>query len=159
MVDAQFPSGTPLSYPDHMPKSKDVIVKAVTTMHRWMYKGSSGRILSTGGGMPVVVLTTIGRKTGQRRQTMLTAPLVDDDRIVLVGSYGGDDRHPAWLLNLRDNPAVEVDSQGSKRSMTARIANATERQELWPQVVAVNPGYAGYQEKTDREIPVVIVEP
>ena len=109
--------------------------------------------------MPVVILTTTGRKSGQKRPTMLTAPIHDPDLVVLVASNGGDDRHPIWFLNLRDDPAVELEMEGDKRAMTARTASADEKAELWPRVVAANKGYAGYQEKTERDIPLVILEP
>jgi deazaflavin-dependent oxidoreductase (nitroreductase family) len=79
---------------------------------------------------------------------------------VVVASRGGDDHHPAWFLNLRDRPDVEVSLQGKpKRPMRARVAAPEERARLWPQVTATYKGYAGYQEKTTREIPLVLLEP
>ena len=71
---------------------------------------------------------------------MLTAPVHDDNRVVLVASYGGDDRHPAWFLNLRDNPDVELEMRGKKRPM--RVASAEEKASLWPDVIAAYKGYA-----------------
>ncbi len=109
--------------------------------------------------MPVVQLTTIGRKSGQPRTVMLTSPVHDDDRVVLVASYGGDDRHPAWFLNLRDNPKVELTMEGRRRRMRARVASTDEKAELWPRVVAGYRGYAQYQTRTRRDIPLVILEP
>ncbi len=79
--------------------------------------------------------------------------------MVLVASFGGDDRHPTWYLNLRDNPRVEVVTQGQHRKMKARVAGAAEKLDLWPRVTEVYKGYAGYQKKTDRDIPVVILDP
>jgi len=80
--------------------------------------------------------------------------------IVVVASRGGDDHHPAWFLNLRDDPNVEVTTKGQpKRRMVARIANAEERARLWPLVTVDHKNYAGYQTKTDREIPLVLLEP
>lgn len=108
--------------------------------------------------MPVLVLTTTGRRSGRRRQTMLTTPVHDDHRIVLVASYGGDPRHPAWFLNLRDHPEVTVTMGGKHRPMKARVATAEEKAELWPQIVRAYSGYGGYQERTEREIPVVVLE-
>lgn len=141
-----------------MANPKDLVTKTVTSLHRGIYHLSGGRLLNRGAGMPVVVLTTTGRKSGQKRQTMLTSPVHDDDRVVLVASYGGDDRNPAWFLNLRDHPGVELEMDGTTRSMTARVANPEEKAELWPRVVEANKGYAGYQTKTDRDIPLVILE-
>lgn len=110
--------------------------------------------------MPVLELTTTGRKSGQRRSVMLTSPVQQGDAIVIVASRGGDDHHPAWFLNLRDHPDVEVAFAGKPRqSMRARIATPVERAVLWPQVTARYRGYGSYQTKTDREIPLVLLEP
>jgi deazaflavin-dependent oxidoreductase (nitroreductase family) len=79
--------------------------------------------------------------------------------VLLVASFGGDDRHPAWYLNLRANPKVRVTMAGSTRSMVARTATEEERVELWPQITSTFAGYARYQERTDRKIPVIILEP
>jgi deazaflavin-dependent oxidoreductase (nitroreductase family) len=108
----------------------------------------------------VLELTTTGRKTGKPRSVMLTSPLREGDTIVVVASRGGDDRHPAWFLNLRDDPKVEVALEGGpKKAMQARVADADERARLWPLVTADHKNYAGYQSKTDREIPLVLLEP
>ena len=90
---------------------------------------------------------------------MLTSPLQEDGRVVLVASYGGDDRHPAWFLNLRDHPSVEVTTGGRRRTMKARVASSEERARLWPEVVQAYSGYGQYQTRTSREIPLVILEP
>jgi len=108
--------------------------------------------------MPVLELTTTGRKSGVLRSVMLTSPLQENNAIVIVASRGGDDQHPAWFLNLRDNPQVEVAYMGKpKRKMTARVATDSERARMWPLVTARYKGYAGYQTKTTREIPLVIL--
>jgi len=142
-----------------MSSVKDLMARGVNVLHRSVVKGTGGRIAGTGFGMPVVILTTTGRKSGKERTTMLTSPIHDEKRVVLVASYGGDDRHPAWFLNLRDNPAVELEMRGKKRSMVAHVADADEKATLWPEVVAAYKGYAQYQTKTDRDIPLVILEP
>ena len=90
---------------------------------------------------------------------MLAAPIADGDRLVLVASYGGDDRHPAWYLNLRANPEARATIAGSTRTMIARTATEEERTELWPRITSVFEGYARYQVRTERPIPVVILEP
>lgn len=138
---------------------KDLMARVVTGAHEAVFRASGGRLLGSFGGMPVLVLTTIGRKSGQPRSTMLTVPVRDGERLVLVASYGGDDRHPAWFLNLRDNPDVTVTMDGRTRPMRARVASPEEKADLWPRVVAAYQGYGGYQSRTSREIPVVIVEP
>jgi deazaflavin-dependent oxidoreductase (nitroreductase family) len=107
----------------------------------------------------VLELTTMGRKSGQPRSVMLTSPLQEGSTIVVVAPRGGDDQHPSWLLNVRDDPDVEVTKGEPKRRMVARIANAEERARLWPLVTADHKNYAGYQTKTDREIPLVLLEP
>jgi deazaflavin-dependent oxidoreductase (nitroreductase family) len=110
--------------------------------------------------MPVLELTTIGRKSGLPRTVMLTSPLQEGTTIVVVGSAGGEPQHPAWFLNLRDNPAVEVAMHGKpKQPMRARVASPEERARLWPRIASEYKHYGGYQTKTDREIPLVLLEP
>lgn len=138
---------------------KDVVARAVTNAHVEVFRRTNGRIGRSVMGMPAVMITTTGRKTGKRRTTMLTMPLHDDDTVVLVASYGGDSRHPQWFLNLRDNPEVEIVLEGHRRAMRARIASAEEKEQLWPRVVEAYRGYAQYQRRTDRDIPLVILEP
>ncbi len=138
----------------------DLVLKTMNSVHRAVLKVSFGRIGWKAGGMPVLELTTIGRTSGQRRTVMLTSPLQQGSTIVVVASRGGDDHHPAWFLNLRDHPDVEVAWKGEPaRPMTAHIADATERANLWPKVTADHRNYAGYQRKTDREIPLVLLTP
>ena len=138
----------------------DLQLKAMNTLHRGMLKLSGGRLGWNAASMPVLELTTIGRKSGQPRSVMLTSPLQEGTTIVVVASRGGDDQHPAWFLNLRDNPDVEVTWKGEpKRRMRARVASADERARLWPRVTADHKNYAGYQTKTEREIPLVLLEP
>ena len=137
----------------------DTFLKGMNAVHRGLMKLSGGRLGWTGMNMPVVELTTIGRKSGQPRTVMLTSPVQDGDTLVIVASRGGDDQHPAWFLNLRDNPDVEVATREGKRRMTARVADADERARLWPLVIADHKNYAGYQTKTSRQIPLVLLEP
>ena len=139
--------------------AKDAFLRSVNVLHRTVFRLSNGRVGGRGAGMPVLELTTTGRRTGNRRTVMLTSPVQEGDGIVLVASYGGDDRHPAWFLNLRDNPAVEITMNGKAQPMHARIASSEEKAELWPRVVAGYKGYAQYQKRTGRDIPLVILEP
>ena len=136
------------------------LFRAVTALHRAVFRLTRGRLLGRAGGMPVVILTTIGHRSGRRRRTMLTAPVVDAERVVLVASYGGHSHNPHWFQNLLISPDVGVTMAGKpQRRMRARVADRTERAELWPQVVRAYPGYDRYQQKTDRLIPLVVVEP
>lgn len=129
-------------------------------IHRGVLLVSGGRLGWETANMPVLELTTTGRKSGQKRSVMLTSPVQDGETLVVVASRGGDDHHPAWFLNLRDNPDVEVAYKGgSKKPMKARQATAAERAELWPRVVATYKGYGQYQSNTEREIPLVMLEP
>jgi deazaflavin-dependent oxidoreductase (nitroreductase family) len=137
----------------------NLVTKGMNVVHRAALAASGGRLGRRVMGMPAVQLHTTGRKSGQRRSVMLTTPIREADRIVVIASKGGDDHHPDWYLNLVANPDVEVTEEGVTRPMRARTANPEERSELWPQVVAAYKGYAGYQRSTDREIPVVICEP
>ena len=135
-------------------------MKIQNAIHRALLKVSGGRLGRTIVGMPTLELTTIGRKSGEPRKVMLTAPVIDGEMIVIVASRGGDPTHPAWFLNLRDHPDVEVALQsGPKQPMAARVATVEERAALWPRVVAAYDGYAGYQRKTTREIPLVLLTP
>ncbi len=108
-------------------------------------------------GAPTLVLTTLGRRSGRPRRLALIYGQ-DGDRYVVVASKGGSDRHPAWYLNLRDHPEVRVQVRGDRFRATARTATPEERQALWPRMVAIWPDYDAYQAKTDREIPLVILE-
>ena len=138
----------------------DLVLKAMNATHRIVLKLSGNRVGASFAGMPSLELTTIGRKSGQPRAVMLTSPLQEGDTYVVVASRGGDDTHPAWLLNLRDNPAVDVRVVGGpKRAMRARIATTEERARMWPIIADKYRNYAGYQKRTDREIPLVLLEP
>ena len=138
---------------------RDLLIKSVTDIHKAALRLSGGKLLNRGSGMPALMLTTRRRKSGQPRTTMLTSPLQDGDNIMIVASKGGDDRNPDWFLNLRDDPHVEVTMDGRSRPMTARVADPAEKAQLWPRIVADHANYAGYQTKTDRDIPVVVLEP
>ena len=137
----------------------DVLMKALNAVHRAVIKVIP-RFGHEALGMPVLELTTVGRRSGRPRSVLLTSPIQDGDAIVVVASRGGDDRHPDWLLNLRAEPRVEVALRGgSRRPMLARVAEGTERDRLWRKIIAVHPRYAAYQRRTCRVIPVVLLRP
>ncbi len=138
----------------------DVVLKGMNAVHRTLIKVTGGRKGRTVMNMPVLELTTIGRKSGLPRSVLLTTPIRDGSAYVVVASRGGDDTHPSWFHNLCDNPDVEVSVQGKpKEPMTARVATPEERARLWPLVTADQQVYAGYQTKTSREIPLVLLSP
>jgi deazaflavin-dependent oxidoreductase (nitroreductase family) len=134
-------------------------LKSMNAIHKTLLTVSFGRIGWNAGNMPVLKLTTVGRKSGAKREVMLTSPLQIGDTWVIVASKGGDDDHPAWYLNLLAEPRVEVDIRGTRSVRTARVANADERASMWPKITATYTGYAGYQNRTSREIPLILLEP
>ncbi len=138
----------------------DLPFKAMNRVHRLLLGASGGRLGWHFYGMPVIELTTNGRKSGQPRTTMLTSPYREESTIVVVASRGGDDTNPAWFLNLRDDPKVMV-KQGPQpaESMIAEIADTSERARIWPIIASKHRNYAGYQRKTHREIPLVLLRP
>jgi deazaflavin-dependent oxidoreductase (nitroreductase family) len=108
-------------------------------------------------GVNTLLLTTRGRKSGKMRRTALIYGK-DGDRYVVVASRGGHENHPAWYLNLVANPDVEVQVAADKFSASARTATSEEKARLWPLMASIWPAYNDYQSKTDREIPVVVLE-
>ena len=136
----------------------DRMLKTMNGIHRLILGVTRGKAGWTAGNMPVLELTTIGRKSGEPRSCLLTSPIQENGEIVIVASRGGDDHHPAWYLNLLETPQVQVSYKGAPHKiMTARTANSEERARMWPVVAGAYKGYAGYQEKTSREIPLVIL--
>ena len=129
------------------------------TWHRTSLTLTGGRWPHSIMGMPTLELHAIGRKTGERRSTLLSAPICEDDRIVLVASKGGAKDHPVWYKNLVANPEVEITMNDVTRKMRARTATGEERAALWQQIVAKYKNYESYQRNTEREIPVVVCEP
>ena len=116
--------------------------------------GEDGHLFN---GVPTLLLTTTGRKSGDKIQT----PLIygeNDGRYLLVASMGGAPKHPAWYLNLDADKSVSIQVMGDKFEAKARTANAEEKPALWEQMAKLFPNYTEYQGKTTREIPVVIIE-
>jgi deazaflavin-dependent oxidoreductase (nitroreductase family) len=137
---------------------KDTGAKLMNLAHRLVLTASGNRLLTKPFGMPLVELHTTGRKSGLPRSCYLTTPIHDSDRVVLIASKGGDDRNPDWYRNLQAHPDAALVIEGQRHAVRARTADAQEKAELWPKIVAAYKGYAGYQQRTDRDIPVVICE-
>lgn len=137
---------------------KDELAKLAKVVHPLLLRLSGGRLGGRVGGMPVVILTTTGRRSGRPRATPLTA-IEHEGRTYVVASYGGDDRHPAWYLNLVASPEVTVQREGRTEPRVARVLGPEEKAEVWPTVTGAYKGYAAYQKKTDRPIPVVELMP
>ena len=123
----------------------------------WIYQRTDGKLGGTMQKSPVALLTTTGRKTGQRRVSPLLY-LREGDRVILGASRVGSDNHPLWYLNLKANPEVSVQIKGEVLQLRARDATAEERTEYWPKMVAMYPNFEAYQSWTDREIPIVICD-
>ena len=135
-----------------------VVIKAIGTLHRWMYRVSGGKLGKSFFGSPILLLTTTGRRTRRPRTWPLTY-LPNGDRLIVIASNGGQPNHPAWYLNLRATPQVSVQLGDRVRAMVAQTAEGDERARLWSRVVEEYPAYAEYQRKTDRQIPVVVLHP
>jgi deazaflavin-dependent oxidoreductase (nitroreductase family) len=129
-----------------------------TSGHTTVYKLTRGRIGGKYQGAPVALVESVGRKSGKRR----THPLLcteDGENLVVIASKGGVDRHPAWYHNLMANPETTANWYGDVRRVRAREATGDERERLWEKMVDVYPPYASYQRRTERQIPVVVLEP
>jgi F420H(2)-dependent quinone reductase len=127
-------------------------------LHRFVYRVSGGRVGRAFGGAPVLLLTTTGRRSGEARPVTLTY-FEDGDRFVVVGSNAGEDRHPAWWLNLREHPDATVQIGGNITRVRAMEAVGEERERLWAQLIRRDPAYEEYRLRTDRQIPVVLLQP
>ena len=137
-------------------KLKDTLARATTFLHTQVYRRTGGKVGAKIGPTNMGLLTTTGRKSGQPRTTPLNCT-PDGDRYLLVASYGGDDRDPQWFKNLQANPEASLQIGPETFPVRATVATPEERTVLWPKVVAAYKGYEGYQRKTSREIPVVIL--
>lgn len=141
------------------------VVGAVTRAHIALYRRTGGRLGHTVPGMPTMLLLDhVGAKSGQPRTTPLlyfTHP-EDPDDVVIVASYGGHPRHPAWFHNLRAHPATTVQVRDQVIPVRARVATDAERERLWPALLRTYPSYEGYRQRADevgRTIPFVVLEP
>ena len=135
------------------------VAKPLAMLNTWVFRITGGKL---GGrfpsGAPVLLLTTIGKKSGQKR----TSPLLyleENGAYFIVASMGGMSKHPLWYANLLANPDVEVEIGTRKQAMKARVLAEDEKAAVWPKLVAMYPDYADYQKRTDRRIPVIKLSP
>ncbi|MDQ3913604.1 MAG: nitroreductase family deazaflavin-dependent oxidoreductase [Actinomycetota bacterium] len=133
-------------------------MEIIWKLHRYVYRVSGGRVGKAFGGAPVLLLITTGRRTGESRPVTLTY-FEDGDRFVVIGSNAGEDRHPAWWLNLRAHPDATVQIGQTTTRVRAVEAVGEERERLWAEIIRRDPGYEEYRLRTDRQIPVVLLEP
>jgi deazaflavin-dependent oxidoreductase (nitroreductase family) len=131
----------------------------MSRMNTWMYRRGGGEGLGgTFQNIPVALLTTTGRKSGQPRVNPLYF-LRDGDRVIVAASRGGSDKNPTWYLNLKADPKVQVQIKKEVLSLRARDATEEERATYWHRLVEMYPSYDDYQSWTDRRIPIVVCEP
>ena len=128
-----------------------------TKLHRSVYEKTDGRLMARLGGLDMLLLTTTGRKSGQER-TLPLACFQDGDDLVVVGSNNGQDRPPAWWLNLQAKPEGRVRFGREVFPVRAERATGAEHERLWPWLKQQNPQYAKYENRTEREIPVVLLK-
>jgi deazaflavin-dependent oxidoreductase (nitroreductase family) len=134
------------------------LIRAMSKTHLLIHRLSRGRLLGRVAGMPVLLLTTTGRRSGKPRTTPLTF-FRDGVDLVVIASNGGADRPPDWSLNLEQNPRAAVKIGTDELTVQTRTASPEERKRLWIGITATYSGYAQYQKKTARQIPVVILTP
>lgn len=134
------------------------VVNVFTRLNVIAYRASRGRVGGQMGKARLCILHTVGRKSGKPRETPLFY-LADGDKVVLVASAGGRETAPAWFHNLRAMDAAEVEILGRRTRMTPLVASGEERAQYWSRVNEIYPDYDAYQERTDREIPVVVMSP
>ena len=133
------------------------LIEVLWKVHGWVYQRTGGRLGGRLLRMPVLLLTTTGRRTGLPHTSALTY-LPYGPNFVVIGSNGGAAKHPAWLLNLRANPRVAVQVQNALIDVYAREARGEERKMLWDRLVQVEHSYAVYQSRTTRTIPIMVLE-
>lgn len=136
----------------------DAGLKAVGRLNVPLYRTSRGRLFGSIGGSPVLLITTTGRRSGQRR----TAPVIymaDGERMIVIGSNAGNSRAPAWSLNLQADPSAEVQIGGRRRAVRARVAEGAEREDLWRRFADRYSGFDDYAKRTDRDIALFVLEP
>ena len=145
---------------DHYFTPRGRLLAFITVFHRGLYRWSGGRLGTASRGKPTLLLTTTGRKSGQAHTVPLPyLPLPESSRMVVVASFAGNPKHPAWYLNADANPEVTVQYGRRKFAAVASTASGDERADLWKRVVNDSPWYADYQAQTTRQIPLVILTP
>ncbi len=135
-------------------------IRLVGKFNIWLYRKSNGRLGAKlpGSDAPICLLTTTGRRSGIAR-TIPLLYLADGARVVVVASMGGMSKHPEWYLNVVANPKVTVEIEGDAQAMLASTATPEEKSALWPRLVDMYKSYDTYQQRTTRDIPVIICTP
>lgn len=139
----------------HLPAFAWLGVKLFTPVDKWLFAHAGGRLAATG---PVLVLTTVGRRSGALR----TSPLLyaeDGEDLVVIGSNWGQRHHPAWSANLLAHPEASVVIGGERRDVRARLASPEEKARLWPRLLSIWPAYQTYARRSGRDLRVFVLSP
>jgi len=137
-----------------MARLKPNTIRRLGRVHAWLWKLCGGKLDNAFGKLPLMMITTTGRKTGRRRTTPVLY-LQDETSLIVVASFGGNDMHPAWYLNLEKCPDAEVIVKGEHRKVLARKLSPEEKKIIWPRLVQLYPQFENYQQQTRREIPLM----
>jgi F420H(2)-dependent quinone reductase len=129
-------------------------IRLMGRIHRWLWSFTGRKFGNSMGEVPFLMLTTKGRKTGRARTTPVLY-LLDGEDFIIVASFGGNDMHPAWYLNLEHRPEAEVTVKGEHRRVLARKVFTEEKKLIWPRLVELYPQFTSYQRRTSREIPLM----
>ena len=132
-------------------------MEIIWKLHSYVYRLSGGRVGKALGGAPVLLLITTGRRSGEPRPVTLTY-FEDGERLIVIASNAGEDRHPAWWLNLQEHPDATVQIGGSTMRVRAMEAIGEERERLWAELIRRDPAYEEYRLRTERQIPVVLLQ-
>ena len=141
-------------------RSKFKLIRTMSKIHGYIYRISRGRVGKQLGKVAILLLTTTGRKSGRKRSVPLTA-IPYGANFILVASFGGSPVHPAWLINIRQNPAVHIRVGSIVKQAKASIIETTDTgyEEMWEKAIATYEGYANYKRATSRHIPIVVITP
>ena len=129
-------------------------IRLIGRLHAWLWKLTGGKLGNTFGRAPFLLLTTRGRITGRARTTPVLYLQYGAD-LIIVASFGGNDMHPAWFLNLERCPEAEGILNGKRRRLFAYRVSPEEKELIWPRLVKIYPNFAIYQQRTRREIPLL----
>jgi deazaflavin-dependent oxidoreductase (nitroreductase family) len=136
----------------------NLALKLGSSVHAGVYRATGGKLFGRMGKSPILILNTVGRKSGKKRATPLLYA-VDGENFVIIASKGGAPSHPAWYLNLMANPDATVEVKGREVRVTAEQVEGEEKMHLWQKMAELYPTYDDYQKKTERQIPLLILRP
>lgn len=137
-----------------MKRFKPRTIRLIGRLHAWLWTLTHGRFVDAAKKAPFLLLTTKGRKTGRLRTTPVLY-LEDGRDFIVIASFGGNDMHPAWYLNLKEHPEAEVVIRGERRRMTSSEITSEEKELIWRRLVKLYPQFDVYQQRTSREIPLL----